>query len=135
MNCIMQSCFVVVTATVLATGCAHMPGKCDLGKVAKDTQMRNVTTGDGTFENYKTTGYYTSTEVGFAFGIPGIKIAELFPVQNDTEQMIRIAQDAGKAGANAVINVKPPQSMYTGIPFFFIGLYVDKAAGTGIKTK
>jgi len=112
-----------------------MGAKCDLGKAAQDAQLTNVTTGDGTFENYKATGYHTSTEVGLAVGIPGIKLLELFPVQNDTAQMTQVAKDAKAGGATAVINAKPPQGMYTGLPFFFIGLYVDKAAGTGIKAK
>jgi len=112
-----------------------MPGKCDLGKVAKDAQLQNVTTGDGTFENYQATGYYTSTEIGLAVGIPGIKLLELFPVQDDTAQMTRIAMDAKSAGATSVINAQTPKSLYTGIPFFFVGVYVDSAAGTGIKSK
>ena len=49
--------------------------------------------------------------------------------------MTQIAKDAKAGGANAVINAKPPKEMYTGFPFFFIGLYVDSAAGTGIQTK
>ena len=72
MKHIMQTGFAIALASVLATGCAHLPGKCDLAKVAKDAQLQNVTTGDGTFENYQATGYYTSTEIGLAVGIPGI---------------------------------------------------------------
>jgi hypothetical protein len=127
--------FALALVSALASGCAHMPGKCDLGKVAKDTQLQNVTTGDGTFENYQATGYYTSTEIGLAVGIPGIKLMELFPVQDDTAQMTRIATDAKSAGATAVINAETPKGLYTGIPFFFVGLYIDSAAGTGIKSK
>jgi hypothetical protein len=135
MNRLIQSCAAIALASMLATGCAHLPGKCDLGKVAKDAQLTNVTTGDGTFENYQATGYYTSTEIGFAVGIPGIKFMELFPMQDDTAQMTQIAKDAKSAGATAVINARPPKGMYTGLPFIFIGLYVDSAAGTGIKSK
>ena len=79
MKRMIQFGFAVALASVFATGCAHMPGKCDLAKVAKDAQLQNVTTGDGTFENYQATGYYTSTEIGLAFGIPGIKLMELYP--------------------------------------------------------
>jgi len=135
MNRKIQSVFAITFASILITGCAHMPGKCDLGKVAKDAQLQNVTTGDGTFENYQATGYYTSTEIGLAVGIPGIKLLELFPVQDDTAQMTRIAMDAKSAGATSVINAQTPKSLYTGIPFFFVGVYVDSAAGTGIKSK
>jgi hypothetical protein len=119
----------------MATGCAHLPGKCDLAQVAKDAQLQNVTTGDGTFENYQATGYYTSTEIGLAVGIPGIKLMEVYPAQTDTAQMTQIAKDAKSAGATAVINATPSRTLYTGFPFFFFGLYIDGAAGTGIKSK
>lgn len=122
-------------AAVFATGCAHLPGKCDLGQAAKDAQLQNVTTGDGTFENYQATGHYTSTEIGIGVGFPGIKLLELYPKQDDTAQMTQIAKDAKGAGATAVINAKPPSGLYTGLPFIFVGLYIDKAAGTGIKGK
>ena len=135
MNRMTQFGFAMVLASLLAAGCAHLPGKCDLAQVAKDAQLQNVTTGDGTFANYQATGYYTSTEIGLAVGIPGIKLMELFPKQDDTAQMTQIAKDAKSAGATSVINAKPPTGIYTGLPFFFVGLYIDKAAGTGIKSK
>ncbi len=126
---------VVAMAALLSSGCAHLPGKCDLAKVAKDAQLQNVTTGDGTFENYLATGYHTSTEIGLAVGIPGIKLLELYPKQDDTAQMTQVAKDAKTAGATDVIKAAPPKGIYTGLPFIFVGLYVDKAAGTGIKKK
>lgn len=135
MKRMIQFSIAIGLASLLATGCAHIPGKCDLSKVAKDAQLQNVTTGDGTFENYQATGYYTSTEIGLAVGIPGIKLMELFPKQDDTAQMTQIAKDAKKDGATSVINANPPKGIYTGLPFFFVGLYIDKAAGTGIKSK
>lgn len=135
MKSIIQIGFTVAVVSMLATGCAHMPGKCDLTQVARDAQLQNVTTGDGTFENYQATGYHTSTEIGFAVGIPGIKLLELFPKQDDTAQMTQIAKDAKAAGATSVINAQPPKGFYTGFPFFFVGLYIDNAAGTGIKSK
>ena len=135
MNRMIQLSLAVAVSSVLATGCAHMPGKCDLGKVAKDAQLQNVTTGDGTFENYQATGHYTSTEIGIAVGIPGIKFMELYPKQDSTAQMTQVANDAKKDGATSVINAIPPKGFYTGLPFFFVGLYVDSAAGTGIKSK
>jgi hypothetical protein len=130
-----QFSLAMVLTSLLASGCAHLPGKCDLGKAAKDAQLQNVTTGDGTFENYQATGYYTSTEIGLAVGIPGIKFMELFPKQDDTAQMTQIAKDAKSDGATAVINAHPPKDLYTGFPLFFVGLYVDSADGTGIKSK
>ena len=133
MKRMIQFSLAITLASMLATGCAHLPGKCDLGKAAQDAQLQNVTTGDGTFENYQATGYYTSTEIGLAVGFPGIKFLELYPTQDDTAQMTRIAKDAKSAGATAVINAVPPKSLYTGLPFIFIGVYVDSAAGTGIK--
>jgi hypothetical protein len=34
-----------------------------------------------------------------------------------------------------MINVTPHTELYTGIPFFLVGVYVDTASGTGIKAK
>ncbi len=135
MKSIIQLGCAVAMASFLATGCAHLPGSCDLAKVAKDAQLQNVTTGDGTFANYQATGYHTSTEIGLAVGFPGIKLMELFPKQDDTAQMTQVAKDAKTAGATDVINAVPPKGLYTGFPFIFVGLYIDKAAGTGIKSK
>ena len=128
-------CSIVAVTAAFMTGCVNIPGKVDLAKAANDAQVINVTTGDGTFENYKATGYHTSTEIGLAFGIPGLKLLEVYPKQDDTQQMTQIAKDAKSAGANAVINAAPPKSLYTGFPFFFFGVYIDQASGTGIKTK
>ena len=136
MNGIIHTCLALACVSLLTAGCAHMPGKCDFGQIEKTVQLQNVTTGDGTFANYQATGYYTSTELGLAVGIPGVcKLVELYPNQDDTAQMTRIARDAKSDGATAVINAKPPSSIYTGFPFFFVGIYVDSAAGTGIKAK
>ncbi|MFO7937390.1 MAG: hypothetical protein R6V06_07275 [Kiritimatiellia bacterium] len=97
--------------------------------------MKNVTTSDATFENHKATGFYKSTEIGIGVGIPGIKLLELYPKQDDTQQMTQIAKDAKNDGANAVVDAVPPKGFYTGFPFFFIGLYIDSAAGTGVNAK
>lgn len=126
---------VVATAALMA-GCAHMSSKTDLGQAAKDAKLQNVTTGDGTYENYKATGYHAGTEIGIAVGIPLVcKIMEIYPKQTDTEQMTAIAKDAQADGANAVINAHPTKSVYTGFPLVFVGIYVDSADGTGIKTE
>lgn len=135
MKALTVCCSVVAVSTLFATGCLNIPGKVDLTKAAADAQVINVTTGDGTFADYKATGYHTSTEIGIAVGIPGLKLLELYPKQDNTQQMTQIAKDAKASGANAVINANPPKEMYTGFPFFFIGLYIDQASGTGIQTK
>ncbi len=134
MTRIVQIAIGLVLAVAL-TGCLNIPGKVDLTKAAADAQVLNVTTGDGTFADYKATGHHTSTEIGIGVGIPGLKLLELYPKQDNTAQMTQIAKDAKAGGANAVINAVPPKEMYTGFPFVFIGLYIDKAEGTGIKTK
>jgi hypothetical protein len=127
---------IAVCVVSLFTSCAHIPGGTDLGKVATDNGMINVTTGDGTFKDYKATGYHTSVEIGLAFGLPGIgKFMEVYPKQSNEMQMDYIAKDAKKSGANALINVMPPQESYLGFPLMIFGLYVDSAHGTGIKVK
>ncbi|MBI1784605.1 hypothetical protein HYR69_05620 [Candidatus Sumerlaeota bacterium] len=115
-------------------GCMYWGSGTNLAQVAKENNMINVTTGDGTFENYKATGFYRGTEFGIAVGIPGmIKIQELFPVQSNEALLGRIAKSAAGDGANAMINVTPHQESYFGFPFFIVGLYVDRTEGTGIK--
>ena len=135
MKSIATCCTALTLMGFISTGCLNIPGSVDLTKAANDAQLINVTTGDGTFADYKATGYHTSTEIGIAVGIPGLKLLELYPKQDNTEQITQLAKDAKSAGANAVINAQPPRELYTGFPFFFVGLYIDKAAGTGIKTK
>jgi hypothetical protein len=129
---------VLCMAGLLAAlnGCAYLPGGTDLGKVANDVGMVNITTGDGTFENYTATGHYTGTEIGIAVGIPWlIKLVELYPVQSNEGLLEQIARSAKDDGANAMINVTPHTEAYTGIPFFIVGLYIDRTEGTGIRTR
>lgn len=116
------------------TGCAYVPGGTDLSEVASAAQLRNVTTGDGTFENYTATGHYTGTEVGIGVGIPGVgKIMELMPAATNEALLGSVARAAKADGADALINVKPSKSTYTGIPFVILGVYVDRSSGTGIR--
>jgi len=125
----------ILVATLLA-GCAYLPAKTNLGQVAKDTGMKNITTGDGTFENYTATGYHEGTEVGIALGLPFIgKFMELYPVQSNEKLLEEVAKSAKEDGANAMINVTPHKEFYMGFPFFFLGIYVDSAKGTGIDVK
>jgi len=125
----------LLLTSLVGAGCAHLPGRCDFAKVARDAQLQNVTTSDATFETHQATGRYTSTEIGIGVGIPFIKMLELYPKQDNTAQMTQIAKDAKKDGATAVVDAAPPKELYTGFPFFFIGLYVDSAGGTGVKAK
>jgi hypothetical protein len=126
----------VVALAALISGCAYIPGGTDLSDVADEVGLINVTTGDGTFENYKATGHFTGTEVGIALGIPGIgKFLELYPIQSNEDLLINIADEAKDDGADAMINVTPHKEFYSGFPFFFLGIYVDACEGTGIKTE
>lgn len=126
----------LLMATLVLTGCTSLGSRTDLAAVAQSNGLTNVTTGDGTFENYTATGRYDQTEIGIAVGIPFVaKLIELFPMYSN-EALLGDAAKAAKAdGATAMINVMPHCSTYTGLPFIFIGVYVDKAGGTGIKTK
>ncbi len=116
----------------LTTGCTFT-GSTDLSRVANHAGLTNVTTGDGTFEDYTATGHYSATEFGIGVGIPIIfKLLEIYPSLSDEDLMTRTAEDAADDGANAMINAKPPKGLYTGIPFFFVGLYIDTTSATGI---
>ena len=125
-----------VAAMALFASCQHIPGGTNLGKVNSDNGMKNITTGDGTFADYTATGYHTGTEIGFAVGLPGIgKFFEVWPTQSNEDQLDKLAKAAKADGANAMINVTPPQETYWGIPFGIFGIYVDSTSGTGIKVK
>ena len=127
---------LVMGMVLVLNGCAYLPGGTDLSEVADSVGMANITTGDGTFANYTATGHYTGTEIGIAIGLPGLlKIIELYPVQNNEGLLKKVAQDAKKDGAEAMINVTPHEEAYYGFPFGIIGLYVDGCQGTGIKMK
>jgi hypothetical protein len=134
----MRKLALLAIAAVAATvsGCAYLPGKTNLGQVASDAGMSNVTTGDGTFENYTATGHYSGTEVGIGVGIPFIgTLLPLYPARTNEQLLTDVANAAKEDGATAMINVTPAKNFYTGIPFFFVGLYVDGTNGTGIKSK
>ena len=119
----------------LALGGCTLAGGTNLAQVANAAQLSNVTTGDGTFENYTATGHYTATDVGLAFGFPGIKLMEVFPMRSNEALLGRAAQRAAADGAQAMINVEPAAETYWGIPFIFFGIYIDKAEGTGIRAQ
>ncbi|MCB2155604.1 hypothetical protein KQI84_12020 [bacterium] len=126
----------VLVLAVAFTGCAYWPGGTDLHYVAENAGMTNVTTGDGTFENYHATGHYTGTEFGIAIGLPFlIKFMEVYPMQSNEDLLLEIANEAADDGADAMINVTPHEGSYTGFPFGIIGLYIDRTEGTGIDVK
>jgi hypothetical protein len=128
-------CLALVLTVGLMSGCV-VTSSTDLAKAAKDSGLTNITTGDGTFENYVATGHYRHAEIGLALGLPGIgKFVEVVGKKTNEEQMTEIGISAKQGGANAIINAEAPRSRYIGFPLFFFGLYVDNAEGTGIKVK
>jgi len=127
---------LVLSLVLVISGCACLSSETDLGAVADRAGMINVTTGDGTFENYNATGYHSGTEFGIAIGIPFLfKIKELYPARTNEDLMADVAFMAKGNGANAMINCTPTQESYMGFPLGIIGFYVDTTDGTGIKTK
>lgn len=128
-------CGMLLLALALSSaGCTYIGGRTNLTAVATRAQLTNVTTGDGTFENYTATGHYTGTEVGIAVGIPFmLKFFEVFPINSNEALLTDVARSAQIDGATAMINVTPHKEIYTGIPFFFAGIYIDTAEGTGIR--
>lgn len=134
----MKKILTLLTLAAVGTtfGCAHIGTPVDLEQVAQTTGMTNVTTGDGTFENYQATSYNQSLEVGISVGIPFLwKVMEVYPAQSNEAQLAQIANEAKEMGATAMINVQPPEETYTGFPFFFVGLHFDRAHGTGINAR
>lgn len=134
----MKKLLTLLCATALVvmstSGCAYLGGKTNLDYVANQAGMTNVTTGDGTFENYKAVGHYTGTELGIGVGIPWlIKLVELYPAASNEALLLDVAKSAAADGSTAMINVTPHTEFYTGFPFFIIGVYVDQANGTGIR--
>ena len=127
---------LVALLGVACVSCAYIPAGTDLGEVADNVGFVNVTTGDGTFADYKAVGHYEGTEIGIAVGIPFLcKIMELYPVQSNEGLLEQIALEAKDDRADAMINVTPHQECYTGFPLFIVGLYIDRTAGTGIDLK
>jgi uncharacterized protein YbjQ (UPF0145 family) len=125
-----------VALAVALAGCAPVQSKTNLAEVAQRTKLSNITTGDGTFENYTATGHHTSKEIGIGIGLPGIgKFIELYPGKTNEDLLASTAEDAKNLGADAMINVTPSSTLYTGIPFIIVGIYVDSNEGTGIKRR
>lgn len=121
---------LAVAALALAsTGCVFK-GAVNLGEVADGAGMSNVTTGDGTFENYKAVSYESATELGIGLGIFTFKLMELYPAMTNEDLLTDLAMTTKAKGSNAMINVTPQRTMFFG---FIIGAYVDTTAGTGIN--
>ena len=66
-----------IAALVLSLGACTMTSSVDLAAVAKASNMKNITTGDGTFENYTAVGEFKGKEIGFGIGLPFLKIFEI----------------------------------------------------------
>ena len=129
----MRKFLAAAAAVVLmsSTGCVFK-SKTNLGEVASNVGFHNVTTGDGTFENYKAVSYEKSSELGIGLGIFCFKLMELYPAMTN-EALLQDAAERSKAkGANAMINVTPQTGFFFG---FIIGGYWDTTSGTGIDFK
>jgi hypothetical protein len=122
----------IVALAMSLVACASV-SSVDLAAVAKQANMKNITTGDGTFENYTATGAYKGREIGFGIGFPFIKIFEIYPGKSSEALLTDVAKTAATEGkANAMINVCPASETFAG---FIIGVYIDTCKGTGIKLK
>ncbi len=122
-----------LVALALSLGACSTVSSVNLAAVAKQANMKNMTTGDGTFENYTATGQYKGREIGFGIGFPFIKILEIYPGKSNEALLTDVAKTAATEGkANAMINVCPASETFAG---FIIGVYIDTCKGTGIKLK
>lgn len=130
-----QWLLLTLAALVVLPGCA-MTKSVNLKQVASASGVKNVTTGDGEFEEYQAVTYSKATEVGIGVGLPFVgKFVELFPAKSAEDLATDMASEAKAGGADAVINADPACETYWGFPFIFVGLYVDKSVGTGIDLK
>lgn len=118
----------LLLAVVSTVGCIA-PTHQNLGQVAVDHNLINMTTGDGTFQNYTATNYSTATEFGFGFGFPFFKFMEVYPAYTNEDLLGQIAFDTTSSGGNAMINVEPVDEIFLG---FIFGMYIDRTTGTGI---
>ncbi len=125
----------LAVVAAFSVGCAYYPGGTNLHEVAQRSGLTNVTTGDGTFENYRATGHHSGLEFGVALGLGVLKLFELYPKQSNEDLLTEVARDAQRAGANAMINVTPHKEWFFGFPFIIVGIYVDRAEGTGIQVR
>lgn len=128
---------LAVTVSFSATGCTYLGSETRLDEPAASVGFRNITTGDGTFENYQAIGHYAGREFGIGIGIWGYKWMELYPVQSNEELVLQMAQQAQADGSDSMILVTAPTTVFIPIilPFAGIGIYWDKTAGTGIKLR
>ena len=128
---------LVLMGSALMSGCAYRATDAtELGEVADRVGMVNITTGDGTFADYKAVDYHHGDEIGIAIGIPFLwKIFEIWPAQTNEDLVEEMARTSKAHGADAMINVNGVRECYMGFPFFIIGIYVDHVEGTGIDLK
>ncbi|MDX2175354.1 MAG: hypothetical protein SF028_02680 [Candidatus Sumerlaeia bacterium] len=121
--------FAAASTLLLASGCVLKSGT-NLGEVAKDAGFDNVTTGDGTYENYTAVSHERATEIGLGLGVFTFKLMELYPATTNEALLLEAANKTKEKGAEAMINVHPQSSYFFG---FIIGVYVDSTNGTGIE--
>lgn len=137
---------VLLAFAVFSSACAYNSFDTDLSEVADRAGMVDVTTGDGEFSDYKATGYYEAYEWGLSFGIPfgvsyllgvphPIKLWEIYPNQSNEDLLTEVANMAANDGAKALINVEPHYDFYSCFPLGIIGMYMDRASGTGIAQR
>lgn len=126
---LMTALLFVVFAT---TGC--FTTGMNLERVAQNSGLRNVTTGDANTDNYTATGFHKTIELGFGIGIPfTVTLIEIAPRLGPETLLEATANDAREGGAEALINVDPKNNFFTGFPFIFAGIYVNRNHGTGIR--
>jgi hypothetical protein len=135
----MRKLGIVVGALFIAStmmGCSYIGSDVNLGAAATAVGVSNITTGDGTFANYKAMDHQSGLEIGIAVGLPLLfKFMELYPVQSNQAMVEEMATRSKANGANAMINVSPPTESYWGFPFGIVGIYIDKVSGTGINVR
>lgn len=137
---------LILAFAVFGSACAYNTFQTDLDQVAYEAGLMNVTTGDGEFSDYTATGYYEAYEWGLSFGVPvgishllgvphPIKGWEIFPAKSNEELLGEVAKMAKADEAKALINVEPHYDFYSCFPLGFIGMYMDRASGTGIRVR
>lgn len=137
---------MILALAVIGSSCAYNTFETDLAAVADQAGMVNVTTGDGEFSDYKATGEYEAYEWGVSFGVPAclsyllgvphpIKGWEIYPNKSNEDLLLEVANMAANDGAKALINVDPHYDFYSCFPLVFIGMYMDRASGTGIAQR
>ena len=133
---------LLLAFVVVGTACQRDFGT-DLGAVAQNTGMRNITTSDGDFARDIATGYYEAYEWGIGMGLGPIpafllgqphaqKWFEIYPALSNEELLEEVAEDAKADGAKGLVDVYPHYDTFFGC---ILGFYTDRAWGTGIAAR